>query len=166
MNHILLGNLFSLFAMGSDALSASRKTARGILLVQILSQIFYGISAIVLKGYSGAVQNGVSLIRNLFAIGKKEQKILQWLLLAAAVGFGLYFNNLGLLGWLPVVANVEYSLAVLYFSKNEYALKLAFAVNVFMFGIFNFAIQNYIAVGGNLFVFIMTVIYLIKERRA
>ena len=77
---------------------------------------------------------------------------------------GIYFNNLSWLGWLPVVANLEYSLAVFRFKNDEYSLKIAFAINVFMFGIFNFAIKNYVAVVANVVVLVMTIAYLIKGR--
>ena len=164
MNNILIGNLCSLAAMGSDGLSASRKTAKGVLLVQQFSQIFYGASAIVLGGYSSAVQNGISLCRNFLAMSKCTQKWIEWLLIVLAVVLGFVFNNLSWLGWLPIVANLEYSLAVFRFKNDEYSLKIAFAINVFMFGIFNFAIQNYVAVVANVIVFVMTIIFLLKGR--
>ena len=157
-----IGNLFSLLAMGTDALSSTRKTARGLLVVQTVSQFFYGASSIALKGYSSAVQNGVSVMRNVFAISKQKQKWLEWVLVTLAVVLGLVFNNLRWLGLLPVVANFGYTLAVFRFKDKEYSLKFAFAINVFMFGIFNFAIQNYVSVVANVIVFVMTVVYLIK----
>lgn len=164
MNAILVGNLCSLAAMGSDGLSATRKTAKGVLFVQQFSQIFYGASAIVLKGYSSAVQNGISLCRNFLAMRRCEQKWIEWCLILLGVVLGLCFNNLGWLGWLPVVANLEYSLAVFRFKNDEYSLKIAFAINVFMFGIFNFAIKNYVAVVANIVVFVMTVVFLLRGR--
>ena len=164
MNDVLVGNLCSLAAMGSDSISATRKTPKGVLVAQMFSQLFFGAGSIILKGYSSAVQNGVSVARNLFAISNQKQKWIEWLLVVLGVGLGIYFNNLSWLGWLPVVANLEYSLAVFRFKNDEYSLKIAFAINVFMFGIFNFAIKNYVAVVANVVVLVMTIAYLIKGR--
>ena len=47
---------------------------------------FYFLSTMVLKGYSGAVQNGVSILRNLAALCKLNYKVIEWLLVAAGVG--------------------------------------------------------------------------------
>lgn len=162
MNETIVGNLCSLLAMGSDGVSAASKTPKGVLLAQTCSQLFFGAGSIILKGYSAAVQNGVSVVRNLCAISNQKQKWIEWLLVILGVALGIFFNNLGLLGWLPVVANLEYSLAVFRFKDDEYSLKVAFAINVFMFGIFNFAIKNYVAVVANVIVFIMTIVFLIK----
>ena len=101
--YLIIGNIFSIFAMVSDSFSSSRKTARGVLAVQTMSQLFYGTGTLILKGYSGAVQNGVSILRNLAAISQLNYKFIEWLLIALGVGFGILFNNLGLIGWLPLL---------------------------------------------------------------
>lgn len=161
----ILGNVGSLVAMGTDALSATRKTPKGILLVQTLSQVFYGTASVLLHGYSGAVQNGVSILRNLCAIGKQQRKWIEWVLIALGVGLGIWFNDIGWLGWLPVVANLEYSLAVFRFREDEYSLKIAFAANVAMFGVYNLVIGNYVGLVANVVVFSMTVVYLLRGRQ-
>lgn len=63
---LLAGNICSVLAMITDAISTSRKSTGSMLLFQTASQFFYVIGAIVLKGYSAAVQNVVSIIRKLF----------------------------------------------------------------------------------------------------
>ena len=159
MNYFL-GNLFSIFAMASDGLSSSRKTARGVLLVQCMSQVFYGVGTLILGGYSGAVQNVISLIRNFAAMKKLNTRWVEWSLVIAGVAVGLWVNNLGIIGLLPVVANLEYSLVVFRFKDNERALKWAFLVNLALFGVFNTALCNYVGALGNVVVFIMTALYL------
>lgn len=164
MNLIILGNLFSIFAMLSDAFSSSRKTAKGVLSVQLFSQVFYGSSSIVLGGYSGAAQNVVSILRNLVAIGNLSHKIIEWFLIVLGVVLGFLFNNMGILGWLPTIANLEYSLAVFRFKDNERALKYAFLINVAMFAVFNAVILNFVAVISNIIVIVLTILFLIRSR--
>lgn len=165
MNLILLGNLFSIMAMVSDGVSSSRKSAKGVLTVQLFSQVFYGASSIVLGGYSGAAQNVVSILRNLAAIGNLSYKFIEWFLIILGVGLGILFNNLGWIGWLPTIANLEYSLAVFRFKDNERALKYAFLINVAMFAVFNAVILNIVAVIANVIVIILTILFLIKSKR-
>ena len=159
---ILIGNLFSLLAMISDSISSSRKTAKGVLLVQILSQIFYAITGIALKGYSATVQNLVSSLRTLFAIRSKRSKVIEWTLIILAVGLGIAFNNRGWIGWLPIVANLEYSLAIFWCKENERLLKIAFLFNAVLFIIFNAVLYNIVGVVSNSVVLITTLIFLIK----
>lgn len=166
MNSILIGNLCSLLAMVADAASASRKTARGMLWVQTISQVFYGAGSAVLKGYSAVVQNVVSALRNLFALQSRQSKYIEWGLIALAVGLGILFNNRGVVGLLPVLANLEYSLAVFKFKDDEYSLKIAFLINAIMFCIFNIVILNVIGAISNVVVSVMTVFFLVKTKKS
>ena len=161
---LIIGNLCSLFAMIADGLSSSRKTARGVLLVQCIGQFLYCVSSIVLKGYSAAVQNAVSIMRNLLASSKMKSKVIEWIMIALAVVLGLVFNNLGWLGLLPIVANLEYTLAVFKFREDEKKLKFAFLICILMFAVFNFIILNFVGVISNIVVAVMTVMFLIKSK--
>ena len=162
---IILGNTCSLIAMAIDSISSSRKTAREVLLVQALGQVFYGLAATFLKGYSAVVQNVISILRNLTAIREKESKYIEWILIVLAVALGIAFNNLGIIGLFPVIANLEYSLAILKFKDNERALKIAFAINIAMFTVFNAVIWNIVGLISNIVVVATTVTFLVKTRK-
>lgn len=70
-----------------------------------------------------------------------------------------------LFGLLPMVANLEYSLAVLFFKDNEQMLKIAFFVDVLLFCIFNTVIFNIVGTVSNIVVMIMTMVAIIKISR-
>lgn len=162
---IIIGNLCSLLGMACDSFSASRKTAKGVLLWQSLGQIIYGLSSFVLKGYSGAVQSVVSLLRNTVAIANIKNCYLEWGLIGLGVVFGLYFNNRGIVELLPVIANSEYSVAIFRFKDNERALKSSFLICIVLFSIFNAYIMNYVGVVTNAVVFASTAAFLIKKEK-
>lgn len=162
---IIAGNFCSLLAMLTDSISSSRKTTRGVLLVQILSQLFYGSSAIILKGYSAVVQNVISIARNIAAIRQISSKLLEWSLAVLGVALGLIFNNLGFVGLLPVLANLEYTIAVFRFKNNERALKAAFLINAVLFTAFNAVILNVVGVISNIVVIITTTLFLVKDSK-
>ncbi len=169
MTDFIIGNACTLGAMVTDSLSSTRKTARGVLLVQVLSQLFFGTSAVVLGGYTAAVQNGVSVLRNLVAVREKKCIWIEIALIVLGVGLGVFAQMLNpelkLFGWLPIIANLEYSLAVLWFKDNERALKIAFLINTLLFVGFNARIKNIVAVIANIVIIITTVIFLIKDRK-
>lgn len=162
---IIVGNLFSLCAMVSDSISGTRKKHSEIMAVQIASQFFYGASSAVLKGYSSTVQNIVAVFRNLAAMKHVKSKALEWGLILAGVVLGVAFNNRGLLGWLPIIANLEYSVSVFKLKDNERALKLAFIVNMAMYAVFSAAIMNYVGVLSCTVIAVTTAVSLIRAEK-
>ena len=161
---IIIGNACSLFAMGTDSLSASRKTVNSMLWIQNISQLLYGVGAVVLKGYSGAVQNVVCIIRNIAVIKGVSSKVVTWLLATMGVVLGFYFNNLGVMGLLPIIANLQYTLAVFLLKDNQKALRISFLISAFLFVFFSFAILNFVGVCTNLVVAGVTIASLIKTK--
>ena len=162
---LIIGNLCSIAAMITDSISSAQKTTQGVLGVQCISQAIYGLSSFLLKGYSAVVQSAVSIVRNLLAMQKKQFKWMEYVLIAAGVVLGLYFNNRGLFGWLPVLANFEYSVAIFKFKDNEHALKIAFAFNIIMFMIFNAIILNIVGVCTAAVVLVSTVSAIFAENK-
>ena len=162
---VLVGNVLSLGATVSDSVSGTRKKRSEILAVQIVSQFFYGASAIVLKGYSSAAQNVVAVFRNLAAIKNVKNRFLEWGLILAGVVLGIVFNNRGLLGWLPIIANLEYSVCVFKLKDNEKALKLAFIINMVMYAVFSLVIRNYVGVVSCSVIAVTTAVSLIRAKK-
>lgn len=162
---VIVGNLCTLLAMCANAFSGTRKTTKSMLQYQNISQLIYCASAIVLQGYSAAVQNVVSIFRNLFAIRNIKSKPLEWLLVIFGVVLGVAFNNRGLIGLLPVVGNLQYTLSIFHFKDNERAVKVSFLLSVVSFVIFNISLYNFVGVAADLTVIVTTAIALIKPAK-
>ena len=165
-NAMIVGNLCSLLAMSFNALSSTRKTPKGVLWMQNVSQAIYGVCGIVLGGYSATVQNVVSILRNYAAIRKVKSKFLEWLLVVLGVVLGIVFNNRSWIGLLPVIGNLQYTLAIFRFKDDERKIKVFFLISVATFVVFNFAIRNYVGSAADLFVLITTSIMLLKKSKA
>ncbi|MBR5502076.1 MAG: YgjV family protein [Oscillospiraceae bacterium] len=163
---IVIGNVASLLATITDSISATRKTTKGMLLMQMLSQSIFTVAALALKGYSGAVQNVVGILRNLVAISGKTFKGAEWVFAGLGVVFGLYFNNLGVVGLLPILAGLEYSLAVFRFKDDERALKVAFIVMNVLFVIYNCFVFNVVGAISSTVVVVSTIAYLVKNKKS
>ena len=162
---LLLGNGCSLLATLSNVFASTRKTARGVLLVQSVGQAFYFACALFLKAPSGAVQNAVSIVRNFVAMGKKKSsKWVECALIAAAAVLGVVFNNRGLAGWLPIVGNLEYSLAVFRYRDNQRMLKAALVVSLLIFIVFNIIIGNVVGTVADFIVAVTTTVDLWRTR--
>ncbi|MBR4017872.1 MAG: YgjV family protein [Oscillospiraceae bacterium] len=163
-SNIIIGNVCTLAAMGANAASSTRKTAKGMLLLQNLAQAIYFASAIVLKGYSAAVQNAVSILRNFAAVRNIKSKALEWSLTIAGLALGVIFNNRGLIGLLPVIGNLQYTIAIFRFQDRERLLKLSFLISGISFLIFNIAIFNIVGALSDFIVAVTTVVVLLKSK--
>lgn len=163
--NIIIGNLCPLLAMGTNAISSTRKTAKGMLLFQSLSQVIYFGCALILRGYSAAVQNVVSIIRNMVAIKNIKSKVIEWVLIVLGVILGIVFNNRGIIGLIPVLGNLQYTLAIFYLKDNEKLFKLSFLLSLIGFVIFNLAIFNFVGAIADAVVSVTTIIALIKGNK-
>lgn len=161
---VILGNFFSVLATVADMWGSSRKSTRQLLWAQTVSQGFLALSTFALSGYSAFVQNIVSIVRNLAALAKKSSKAVEYVLIAMGVILGIVFNNLGLIGWFPILANLEYSVAIFRFKNNEFMLKSALCVCILLYTVFNVAISNYVGVLSNLAVLTTTLLSMFKGR--
>ena len=150
--------------MITDGISGTRKKPRHILGAQIISPFFYGAGSFILKGSSSTAQNVVSVLRNLAAMKNVKSKAVEWGLILLGIVLGVAFNNRGLIGWLPIIANLEYSVAVFRLKNSERGLKLAFLINAVMFAVFNLSIMNYVGAVGSVSVIIITAVSLLRNK--
>ena len=163
--NIIVGNLCTLLAMGANAASTTRKSTKSVLSVQNLGQLIYCVSGIVLGGYSASVQNVVSILRNVAAIRNIKSKAVEWGLTIAGVVLGILFNNRGVMGLLPVLGNLQYTLVIFRCRDNERLLKLSFLISSVCFVIFNIVLYNFVGVVSDLIVTITTAAVLLKGRK-
>lgn len=161
---VIIGNLCTLLAVTANSVSATRKTKKEMLGFQNISQLSYCASAIALRGYSAAVQNVVSICRNIVAVQNVKNKILEWILIILGVALGIVFNNRGIVGLLPVIGTLQYTLTIFYVQKNERLLKLSFLISTAIFVVFNAFIYNFVGVAADATVFVTTVIALVKDK--
>ncbi len=163
--NVIVGNAASAGAMVTDSLSGVAKTQKKILIMQTLSQVFYIASSMVLRAYSATVQNAVAVARNIVAMRGKSSKTVEFILIAAPVILGIFLNNRGVVGLLPVMANLEYSIAVFRYAAQPVKLKLAFVVCNVMYCVFNFAVLNFVGGISAVIIIITTSISVIREKK-
>ena len=161
--NVLLGNIFNFAAIICDFIANSRKTKKEVLTVQYFSLGFYSLVMVALNTPSALVQNLLGIVRNYFAIKDKENKTVDWIIVSLCLIVGLVVNINGVLGLLPVIANVTYSVVMITCKDNVVKLKLALIFNMALYAIFNFAVSNIVGVINNVVLIIWTLIFLYKN---
>lgn len=138
----MIGLAFSFLSACCLCYSTFGKQKENILKWQVANTSFLILANLFLKGYSGMATNVVCLVRNILGAKGRLNRTNTIVLTILIVVAGVAVNNRGLLGLLPVVASVEYSICM-YLCKNAQQMRLALAVNVALWAIYDFAIGSY-----------------------
>ena len=160
---IIIGNIIAAAGSLSLFISTVSKDKKGIIKAQGAGSFFLLVSDMFLKGYSGAVQDAVGLIRNIVILAGKNNKAVSIILVAAGVVPGIIFNNHGALGILPVFANFEFACVTLNPKSNETAMKAAICVSTACWAVYCFIIKNYVSTCVNIVTSTSALIFVIKS---
>ncbi len=132
----VIGQLFAFFA-------STRKRKDEILRIQILSMLLMSVASFLLKGYSAIVMDGIAITRNILSIHSISFPFLPQIFIVLAIVLGSLFNSNGLVGYLPILANVSQSLFVLNKKTTGRQLKFVFAFVSACWAVYNYAIRSY-----------------------
>lgn len=110
MLQTIIGNIVAFIGCILMVYTGLIKEKKKIIFVQTIQITFLIASNLILGGITGAIINAVSCIRNIICyrdkLGTKEKIIL--VLISTSLSF--YFNNLGIIGLLPLVSTISYTL--------------------------------------------------------
>ena len=141
MTNIIIGNIIALIASILMVISGLQKKKKTILFIQIIQIALSVISNIVLGGYTGAIINAISCIRDILCykdkLGTKEKIFI----IILAIGLTITFNNLSLIGLLPLIATIVY----ISFMNIKDVVKFKFLVifSMIMWLVYDLYIKSY-----------------------
>lgn len=107
---IIIGNIIALIASIIMVYSGYLKQKKKILYVQTIQIGMSIASNLVLGGITGAIINALSCLRNILCYKEKLNNTTKIILIAFAIVFSFYFNNIGLIGILPTISLITYIL--------------------------------------------------------
>ncbi len=160
---IVIGNIVAAAGSLSLFISTTAKNKNGIIKMQAAGCFFLLLSDLILKGYSGAIQDAVGLLRNIIILLGKNSRIVNILLIAAGVIPGVIFNNNGWWGVLPIFANFEFACVALSPKSNETATKAAIVVSTLCWAVYCFIIHNYVSACVNIVTASSALMFVIKS---
>jgi len=140
--NLIVGNIFSLCCALCIAISVIKRNKKNLIWWQIWDSTFEMLASLVLLSYAGFITGFLCVARNVFAYKTGLTKFSTLFLVIACATIGLYTNNRGIYGVLPVSAFVFYTLAM-YMSSNEQQMRYALIVNLMLWFVHDFYIQSY-----------------------
>ena len=141
-NYILIGNVVAMVSAIIMLIAGLVKKKKSILIAQILQMITAGISNWILRSAAGVINNLIGCLRNLLCYKNKfglKEKIVVALL---ATVFTIYFNDIGFIGYLPLLSTLFY--IVFINVEDVIKLKLVVATTIFLWLIHDIYIKSYI----------------------
>ncbi|MBM7642250.1 hypothetical protein JOC28_000544 [Streptococcus loxodontisalivarius] len=129
---------------------------------QIADYIFTAIANFMLGGYTGAITITVSIVRNSLIIIQKDSKNMTIFLVLIQIVLGSYFNKLGLIGYLPILSSVSYTIATFMTDKVQW-LRWVIIENMLLWLVYDLTIKAYPAVAMDIFISLSTSFAIYKD---
>ena len=161
---IWLGHVLSAVSFAALAASLFARDTRRLFLLQAADSFLGALANLCFGGFSGASTNGIATVRNLLKAHGRFAGAVVWVTLVAQVAIGVLVNNRGLLGLLPVVATVEYTLAVA-LTDGVRAVKLALLANILMWAAYGALIGDWVGLSKSAFLMLLTLHQLQAEKK-
>lgn len=138
---IIIGNIIALIASLLMVYSGVIKQKKKILYVQIIQIGMLTISNIVLGGFVGAIVNAFNCLRNILYYNNKLSFLWKMIISIVSVVLSIKFNNLGVIGFLPLIAGLSY--LWLMNIKDVVKFKVLIIFTLILWGLYDFVIKSY-----------------------
>lgn len=141
MNTLILGNVIALIAASLSVVIGIIKSKKKVLFTQTIQHITYAIADFILGGITGAITNLIGIFRNVLCYKEKLNKIKIILIILISTILTLMFNNLGLIGLLPLFNNIVYTIFINV--KDEFKFKILILTQMILWLIYDLTIKAY-----------------------
>lgn len=161
----IAGNVLTFIGMILFLTSSFCRKKKNILLFQTGNHCISSIGEIFLGQISGAIQDGISIIRNIFILLNKNNKVWNIVFIVSAAVLGTIFNIvfqldkpiLIAIGFLPVVASLQYSIVVLLPNVKVCYIKASMAFSAICWLIYGLFLKNYSMAIFNAAIFLVSI---------
>ncbi len=159
---LIIGNAIALAASILMVYSGILKNKKKILYVQSIQIGLFTISNLVLNGIPGVIINAINFIRNILCYKNKLGLIEKIVLTVLTIILVIYFNNLGVIGLLPLIGAIVY----LWFMtvQDVKKFKLLIIITTVLWCVYDFTIQSYTSSVFDLLTILTNVISIIKNK--
>ena len=141
---MLIGNIISLAGACFTLLSAWSRDRKRIYLYQAAQCLLLAVANIFFASVSGVTTCALCAVRNCLLACDRFTARSCAVFVVAVAALGLYTNNRGLAGLLPIVATVLYTLGC-FFAKRTKAIKLNMIVNLVLWAAYDLLVGDFVS---------------------
>ena len=160
---VVIANIVQLLSAAIEFISNTIKRRKTTIKLQIVSRVLDSTTDILLQGYSGLIVDAADAIRNTLNYRDQLTPRRQFLLVIATITLIPFVNNLGIIGLLPLLATVFFTCTAR--TRDPYKFKLINALNFLPWVVYDFTIQAYVSMAGDILSIVLCVIAAIRIKR-
>ena len=164
MEYRIIANIFSFIGAILVAYSTFSKKKEKMFFIQSLDTLAYAFSNLFIGSYSGVSTNILSSIRNYLNSKNKNNKYINTILILLIVIIGIITNQKGLIGFIPIIASVEYTIFSL-ISKDVQDVRIILCINLALWFIHDSIMGLYPALIMDVVIFVITLFNYIKIKK-
>ena len=112
MNQIILGNIISFVAAIMLFLSCYTTDTRKIYIYEIAENAILCLSSVVFASWTGLITLALAIFRNILLMKDCYSKKWMVVISVAVAGSGIIVNTKGVIGLLPVIAELEWTISL------------------------------------------------------
>ena len=160
---VILGNIVAFVASIFMVSAGMLKKKKSILLCQCMELSLYTVSNIILGGIPGAIINFLGVIGNVLGYKNILNTVSKTILTILTIVLTLLFNNLGLVGYLPLICMVMYlwTLDI----KDVIKFKSFILIIMVFWCIYDYSVKSYVASTFDILTIISTIISMIHIKK-
>jgi len=149
--------------------SVLQKENKNLFVISSVESTLNIVKNILLGGYSGVVVQALGTIRSISKARRKFNGVFAGSIIVVQIALGALINKAGVIGYLPVLASVGYSVLIMR-TENNTLIKLGLVLNLLLWTIYNLSLRDYVgAITNTLYAMITLVItihqYCVKSER-
>lgn len=160
---IVIANVIQLVSAAVDFISNTIKRRKTTIQLQIIGGVLDSTSDLLLQGFSGLVVDATDTICSTLNYRDQLTPRRQFLLVMATVVLIPFVNNLGVIGLLPLLSTVFFTCTAR--TRDPYSFKLINALSFLPWVVYDFSIEAYVSMVGDILSIVLCVVAAIRIKR-
>ena len=142
MTNIIIGNIISFVGAIFLSTSCVLKNRKLIFYFQAINCFILAVASVFFNAYAGIATLIISGMRNIIVAHDKYNAKLMYVFLILTFIIGIATNNRGLIGLIPVIATIQYTICLKVF-KTLMLTRISIWVNTALWVVYSFIIMDY-----------------------
>lgn len=165
MSNILIGNIISFAAAVFLAVSCVVKDRKQVFILQFMNCAVLALASYFFGSYAAISTLALCCVRNVFITKDKFTRPVMTVIVILVIICGVLTNNRGIIGLMPVLATVEYTMCC-YFITNIRKTKISILLNESIWLVYSFIVQDYSTALTDVAVIIVDIVAILKAPSA
>lgn len=142
MNLIIIGNIIAFFGSILMVVSGYVKSKKIALFIQAIELSLFTAACFCLGAISGAIVNMISIPRDILVYKDKLNLTTKFIIWITTVGLSIWFNDAGLIGYLPIMSTTIYTFWLDRVDKINFKILTIVAISFWV--VYDFIFKAYV----------------------